>query len=264
MNEDTSPTFDFDAVFEVDDYLYFYSESLTDERTETEVAAIVTLAELKPGMTILDLACGFGRHTNRLAQMGYTMTGVDLMPGFLDLARKDAAARGVTVDYRQGDMRQLDFEAAFERVFLLFTAFGYFDDEDNLRVLQNCARALKPGGLLIFDVQNRDTALVGFRPSFVTEKEGNLMIDRMTFDPLTGKMTNRRIVIRDGTRKDKPFIIRLYNPTEIHDWLERAGLEVDRLCGGWDGAPLSSESRRMVVVARKRVNAESQSRKGSV
>lgn len=251
MSENISPPFDFEAVFDVDDYLYFYADSLTDERSQAEVNALVSLAELTPPMKILDLACGFGRHTNRLAALGYTMTGIDLFPGFLDLARREAAARGVQVDYRQGDMRQLAFEAVFERVFLLFTAFGYYEDEENLRVLQNCARALQPGGLLVFDGHNRDTLLNGFRPTYVTEKDGNLMIDRQSFDTLTGKLYNQRILLRNGVRKDKPFFVRLYNPTEICQWLERAGLEVYRLCADWDGRPISAEARRMVVVARK-------------
>ncbi|RPI33021.1 MAG: class I SAM-dependent methyltransferase, partial [Chloroflexota bacterium] len=128
MSSPVSPSFEFDfeAVFEVDDYMYFYSESLTPERTDAEVAALLPLLELDAPMNILDLACGFGRHANRLAALGHRVTGVDLTPGFLEIARKDAQARGVEVDYRQGDMRRIDFENEFDRVLLLFTAFGYF------------------------------------------------------------------------------------------------------------------------------------------
>ncbi|HSB67602.1 MAG TPA: hypothetical protein VLD65_13575, partial [Anaerolineales bacterium] len=67
--------FDFAAVFDVDDYLYFYGEMLTDERTDTEVRALVGMLELDNPKRILDLACGFGRHSNRLAALGHTITG---------------------------------------------------------------------------------------------------------------------------------------------------------------------------------------------
>jgi hypothetical protein len=77
------------------------------------------------------------------------------------------------------------------------------------------------------------------------------MIDRNTFDSATGRLYNRRIIIRDGVRKDKPFFVRIYNPTEIRDVLDRAGLEVYKMYGGWDGQPISTDSHRMVVVARK-------------
>jgi len=248
---DTKPVFDYDAVFDVDDYLYFYGDMLTDERTEAEVTALVQILELTVPMTILDLACGFGRHANRLAALGHQVTGIDLMPGFLEIARRNAAEKGVQVIYQQGDMRQLSFIEMFDQVMMLFTAFGYFEDEDNLLVLKNVARALKPGGSLVFDIPNRDVILNGFLPYIVTEKDQNLMIDRNTFDSATGRLYNRRIIIRDDVRKDKPFFVRIYNPTEISDVLDRAGLGVYKMYGGWDGQQISTDSRRMVVVARK-------------
>jgi SAM-dependent methyltransferase len=243
--------FDFEAVFEVDDYMYFYGEQLTEERTEAEVAALVRLLELDSPKKILDLACGFGRHTNRLAELGHTMTGVDFTPGFLEIARRDAIQRKVEVQYHQGDMRTLPFEDDFDRIMLLFSAFGYFSDEENLTVMINMEKALKPRGLLIFDTLNRDVFLKELRPFFVLEKEGNLMIDRTSFDNLQGRLYNKRIVFRDGIRKDKPFFTRLYNPQEIKALLTQAGLELQHLYGGMDGSEFSSGSHRMVVIARK-------------
>ena len=246
-----TPEFDFTAVFNVDDYLYFYSEGLTEERTAAEVAALVNYLELTQPMQILDLACGFGRHANRLAALGHQLTGVDITPGFLEIARCSALQQGLEVAYLEGDMRCLDFVEAFDRVMILFTAFGYFSDDENLLVLKQAARALRPGGKLVFDIQNRDTFLKGFLPAYVTEKEGNLMIDRCSFDTSTGRMYNRRIVIRDGVRKDKPFFVRLYNPTEITGLLTGAGLQVDHIYAGWDGQPLSADSKRLIIIAKK-------------
>jgi SAM-dependent methyltransferase len=243
--------FDPGPVFDVDDYLYFYRESLTDERTEAEVRALVDLLELDRPMNILDLACGFGRHTNRLAALGHAMTGIDLTPGFLEIARQDAKQRGVDVLYCQGDMRDMAYAEEFDRVMLLFTAFGYFSDEGNLQVLVNVRKALKPGGLLVFDTPNRDAFLKVMRPYTVVEKEGNLMIDRISFDSLQGRIYNQRIVFRDGVRKDKPYFTRLYNPNELRLLLSQAGLELYHLYAGWDAQEYTAESRRMVVIALK-------------
>jgi SAM-dependent methyltransferase len=243
--------FDVEAVFDVDDYLYFYSESLTDERTDVEVRALVRLLELDAPMKILDLACGFGRHTNRLAALGHRMTGVDITPGFLEIARQDALNRKVNVQYMLGDMRHITFKSKFDCVVLLFTAFGYFSDEENYQVLVNVRKALKPGGLFVFDTHNRDGFLKGLQPSFVTDKEGNMMIDRISFDSIQGRFYNKRVVFRNGIRKDKPFFVRLYNPNEIQALINQAGLEVEQIYGGWDAKPLSSETRQMVIVARR-------------
>jgi len=249
--DDQSEEFNIEAVFEVEDYMYFYSQDLTDERTDMETNALVSLLGLDEPMTILDLACGFGRHTNRLAALGHRMTGVDLSPGFLEIARVDAERRGVDVRYLQGDMRSIEFDSEFDYVLLLFTAFGYFNDEENLRVLVNASKSLTPGGCLLFDIPNRDTFQKTVRPVYVHEKGGNLMIDRITFDGVNGRSYNRRIVIRDGLRKDKPFSIRLYNPTEIRALVNQAGLELEHFYGGWDAQDLTPESGRLVVIARK-------------
>ena len=243
--------FDVEAVFDVDDYLYFYSESLTDERTDVEVSALVRLLELDTPMKILDLACGFGRHTNRLAALGHCMTGVDLTPGFLEIARQDAIQRKVDVQYLSGDMRYITFEKEFDRVMLIFTAFGYFTDEENLQVLANTSKSLRTGGLLIFDTLNRDALLKEMRPFFVVEKEGNMMIDRLSFDSIQGRFYNKRVVFRDGVRKDKPFFVRLYNPNEIKTLINQAGMELYHIYGGWDAKEFSSDSYRMIVIARK-------------
>ena len=253
FSEKITKTLEFDcsAVFDVDDYLYFYSEALTDERTEKEVSALVRLLVLDQPKKILDLACGFGRHTNRLAKMGHKMTGVDITPGFLEIARQDAVRKGVNVHYQQDDMRSITFDNEFDCVMILFTAFGYFSDEENLKVLTNTRNALSPGGFLIFDTNHRDTFLKRMQPFFVVEKEGNLMIDRMSFDSLHGRLYNRRVVIRDGIRKDKPHFVRLYNPNEIQALITRAGLVVEHIYGGWEAQELSQESNRMVVIARK-------------
>lgn len=250
-DEPVSPSpFDLEAVFEVDDYLYFYEDDLTDERSEAEVALLVKLLGLESPLKILDLACGFGRHANRLARLGHTVTGVDWMPGFLDLARQQAAALGVQVDYRQGDMRRIDFVEEFDRVLLFFTSFGYFDDEENARVLQNIARALKPGGLLGIDLPNRDVIALDPPQDSVIDKAGDLMINRLSFDPATARFHNRRIVVRQGVRKDKPFSIRMYSPAEIRDLLGSAGLEAAQFFDG-EGQPLASDARRMIVIAQK-------------
>jgi SAM-dependent methyltransferase len=253
MDEEQSqqPEFDFEAVFQVDDYMIYYRDLLTDEVTDRQAAALVEMLRLDRPLRILDLACGYGRHANRLASLGHQVAGIDFTEGFLELARQDAQARGVQVEYRQGDMRQLDYHQEFDRVLSLFTSFGYFSDEENLDVLQRVHRALRPKGLFLLDIPNRDAFLFNYRSDLVTEKDGSLMIDRNSFDTRSGRSYDRRVLIRDGVRKDKPFFTRLYNPTEISILVRQANLEVRQMFGDWDSNPVSLESRRMILIAEK-------------
>lgn len=238
-------------MFSVDDYLYFYGDYLTPQRSDAETAELVRLLEIRPPMRVLDLACGFGRIANRLALLGCQVTGIEFLPGFLEIARSEASLNDLRVDYLQGDMRSIDYSARFDRIIMMFNSFGYFPDEENLLVLQKAARALKPGGLLGFDIASRDGVLNDFHPHYVTEKEDNLLINRFSFDVMTGRLRNDRIVIRDGVRKDRPFSIRLYAVTEMRELLARAGLALVEVYAEWDGSPLEMNSPSMVVIARK-------------
>lgn len=243
--------FDFKAVFEPNDYLYFYQDGLTEERTQKEIDLLVRELKLGKPMTILDLACGHGRHANRLAALGHNVTGVDITKGFLKIAKRDAKAKGVKVKYIHHDMRKIKFKNEFDRVILMFTAFGYFKDKENFKVLKNIARALKPAGLFCFDIPNRDGFVKGLLPFIVTEKGKDLLIDRHTFDKATNRLYDKRIVIRNGVRKDMDFFIRFYNRKEMSGLLKKVGFKSVRFFGDWDSNPLTKDSRRMIIVAKK-------------
>ena len=144
-----------------EDYLYFYEELLTPERTAAEVELIWKLLELEPGLELLDLACGHGRIANPLAERGVRVTGLDATPYFLELARKDAAERGVEVEYVEGDMRSLPWTERFDRVLCWFTSFGYFGDDENRQVLAEAYRALRPGGLFAVEIEQPPAAAPG-------------------------------------------------------------------------------------------------------
>lgn len=78
MSQETpSEAFDVEGTFEPSDYRYFYDPVLTEERSEREVGQIWQLLRMQPGMTVLDVACGYGRIANRLAARGCLVSGLD-------------------------------------------------------------------------------------------------------------------------------------------------------------------------------------------
>ena len=240
---------DREQVFD-DDYLYFYGPFLTDERSDREAELVWRLLELEDGIEVLDLACGHGRIANRLGARGARVTGLDATPMFLELARADAAERGVAVEYVEGDMRELPWESRFDRVLCWFTSFGYFDDAGNRQVLREAWRALKPGGALLIENNNVAQLLPRALPWIVTERDGDFMIDSWKFDPVSGRGLSERIVVREGRVRRFDFAVRMFIAAELGDWLRNAGFERVEFYGG-DGEPLTAESRRMITIARR-------------
>jgi cyclopropane fatty-acyl-phospholipid synthase-like methyltransferase len=122
--------FDIEGTFG-DDYLYFYSPMLDEERSRADADRIVKLLGLEPGEQVLDIPCGHGRISNLLAAGGTQVTGVDAVDDFIARARRDAEQQEVEVEYVVGEMEQIPVEGPFDAVVCWFTSFGYFDGSGN-------------------------------------------------------------------------------------------------------------------------------------
>jgi SAM-dependent methyltransferase len=256
--------FDAAAMYD-EDYLYFFAAPRglsefavhgpvvpgPDLPGEAAAELAWRLLDLRAGMSVLDLACGHGKLANGLAARGCQVTGLDSSAVFLDRARADAAAAGVSVDYVAGDMRQLPpWTGRFDRVINWSTAFGYFDDTANRTVLDGIARVLRPGGRLAMDLDNLTTFLASFSPSRVVaaREDGDMLVDRCHLDAQTGRFEAERTVIRNGRARRMNFVKRLFGFPELRDWLLAAGFAT---VSGYreDAQPLTADHQRMVIVA---------------
>jgi SAM-dependent methyltransferase len=243
--------FDFEQVFDAEEYLYFYDETLRQEDTRAQVDFLERELALAPGAKVLDLGCGHGRHANELARRGCEVLGVDVVRGFLDLARAEAEREGLAARYALGDVRALGLEAAFDHAVCLFDAFGFLDDEGNEAFLRSAFAALVPGGALLLDVRSRDWIVRSILPVTVLDKGDDLMIDRHSFDVPTGRIVDRRTYVRGGRARTVTFSIRLYTLSELASLLRATGFAVERTWGGWDGGPITLAKNRMLLLARK-------------
>lgn len=240
--------FDVSAVFD-DDYLYFF-EDLLEQRADAEAGLIWSLAGLQPGDRVLDLACGHGRIANRLAERGARVVGLDATAAFLERARRDAARRGVDVEYVHGDMRSLPWSAEFDAVVNWFTAFGYFDDASNRDVLAAIHTVLHPGGRLLLELNHWPGLLRVFLPVSVQRRGDDAVFDEHRFDAGSGRVHARRTVVRDGRVRVFEFSTRMFAFPELRDWLAAAGFAAVEAFDG-AGDPLALDSRRMVVRAQR-------------
>lgn len=117
-------------------------------------------------------------------------------------------------------------------------------------VLSEAYRALKPGGKLLLDLNNRERVLKNYRHSTIVERDGNYVLDRMHYDMLTGRNITERITVRDGQIRHMRFFVRFFPYPELATWLRQAGFQQIHAYDQ-DGQPLDLESRRMIVVADK-------------
>jgi SAM-dependent methyltransferase len=169
-----------------DVYAGVYDSLYQDKDYEAECDLLETIFrrfEQAPTQSLLDLGCGTGNHSLRLAQRGYTVTGVDRSPEMLAEARQKCAdaptADCLKVTFVEGDVRNFRTEQTFDAVLLMFAVLGYqVENADVLAALQTARHALKHGGLLVLDVWYGPAVLVmrpGDRVKIIPTEAGKIL-----------------------------------------------------------------------------------------
>jgi SAM-dependent methyltransferase len=237
-----------------DDYLRA-CERMTEAQLSSEVDFIEDRLSIERGGTVLDLACGTGRHAIELARRGYEVVGFDLSLPMLARAGEEAQDRDAKLNFVQGDMREMTFEEQFDGVYCWNTSFGYFEEDKNALVIDRIHRSLKTGGLLLLDVINRDF-LVRQSPSLAWfEGDGCVCMDEMTVDFITSRMkVKRTMLLDDGRSREIEYSMRVYSLHELGRILHEHRFKVCEVSGriGTPGVFFGNESPRIVILAEKR------------
>lgn len=240
-------------------------------RAKPEIDLLVRKAKLKPGMRVLDLACGTGRHSLELARRGYVVTGLDFATPFLAEAHLRARKARLLnrVQFVHADMRRLGGTFApgtFDAVLSLFNSFGYFDDRrDDRRVLRAVAQVLKPGGRFVLNTLNLPGVMhrLSSIPRMMNqdgffhwhEQDGEFFLDRASWNPRKRRTEAAWVVIDPRRRKVEryAFAQHAYSPAAYRRMLRPLGLRIESLWSMLGGRPFTPTSWHQTFVARKRM-----------
>jgi SAM-dependent methyltransferase len=236
-------------------YLVLYEEAFHAGASAAEIDFIERAIALDPGSRVLDLGCGYGRHAIPLALRGYQVTGLDLSAVQIDAARRLAAELGAEVQWLRRDLRDLSGLGPFDACLCLYTVFGYFTDEDNARALAQVHAVLRPGGVLLLDVDNPLGLLPRLPEQRWHETARGVRREVHEYEPMTGRLVSRRSLIQGaGLRLDLPeSSVRLYLPHELAALLRSTGFEVEQLHGGVSGAPYHWKLSTMQSFVARRI-----------
>jgi SAM-dependent methyltransferase len=221
-----------------------YLRNAFTKGTEQEVAFLVDALALEPGMRVLDVGCGPGRHSLALSERGMVVTGVDLSPDFVDLARAAAADRGLGAEFLVQDVRGLAFDAEFDAVLCLCQGgFGLLGGEDDAAVVARIARAAHPGGAV---------AVTAFSSYFALrwQEPGE------DFDPATG-LVHEVTTLRNeaGEERAADLWTTCFTARELRLLAEASGLEVVGVHGVAPGrygvTPVTLHDPELLLLARR-------------
>ncbi len=135
--------------------------------TESEVDFFSQLINIQDNNSLLDVACGQGRHVIELARRGnYRLSGLDRSRYLIQRAKNISKKNGLTINFKEGDARKLPYPTdSFDFVTILGNSFGYFESsEDDFKILKEIFRILKPQGKLLMDVADGNYLKDNFTP----------------------------------------------------------------------------------------------------
>jgi len=209
--------------------------------------------------SILDLACGTGTVSRLLAPRGYSMTGVDLSAGMLDVARRRAEEAGLPIVFHRQDAAELDLGAArFDTVVCLFDSLNYILEPERLRsAFARVFAHLRPGGTFIFDVNTEYALAEGmFNQSCMRLSEPLRYRWRSRYDAETRLCTVRMDFSYDpGTGVRESFLEvhrqRAYGKDELAQWLREASFGSVTIYDAYTTDPPKKRSDRLFYFAVK-------------
>ena len=225
-------------------YYHILYKDRGDEEAETFMKNLVSFLKLDPGASILDLACGKGRHSVFLNKLGFDVTGVDLSENSIAYAREFANEK---LHFHVNCMCH-PMKEKFDAVFNLFTSIGYFEDEeDNFETIVSIKKELKEGGFGVIDFMNVKKVVENLVPAEVKTVKG---IDfRITRTVRNGYIIKN---IRFEDEGEEHFYIEKVKALTVEDFQEyfrRAGITLLDTFGSYDLQEYDEEqSDRLILV----------------
>lgn len=216
------------------------------------------------GSPLLDLACGTGRMSIHMAQQGYAVTGVDIVPEMIGHARKKAAERGVSIEWLVADARSFELGRQFPFIFMLMNAFQFLPTRtDHEAMLARVQEHLQPGGCFLFETRNPNAQnlLRVMHPNgqqYATPDGGQLLKhETQHYDAMTQIQhytSTLKFVAADGGERTKTLRVglRYVYPQEMEALLHYNGFKIRTVYGDWQQAPLTAQSPAMVYVCERR------------
>ena len=225
-------------------YYHILYKNRNDEEAQAFMDNITHYLNMPENGTILDLACGKGRHSIYLNKLGYNVTGVDLSENSIAIAKESS---NETLQFKTHDMRE-PMNETYDAVFNLFTSFGYFDShEDNIKTLKAIKESINEYGFGVIDFFNADFII----ENLVAEETKE--IDGITFH-IKRAVENKKIIkeIRFEDKGESFFFTEKVSAFTLADFeamMEEAGIYLLEIFGDYKLRKFyKSQSERLILL----------------
>ena len=231
------------------------------EQTQSQVDFLWEILQLDGKERVLDLACGFGRHSVELASRGCKVVGVDITPEYVEEARKQAKEKGLNAEFICADLRDLRYRDEFDVVLNLADgAIGYLEDDyENLKIFDLISSALKLGGKHVMDVCNGGYASRHFPSRHWVFGQHSLSLADFEWDERRSLMFYGGLEFKYGEIFTRPEEIhsnptRLYNLQELSEIFQKRGMVIRKAFADFEPTVPASDNTFQIQVFSQKTN----------
>jgi SAM-dependent methyltransferase len=183
------------------------------------------------------------------------VTGIDISRGLIKTAKRFAKEKGLKIAYEVRHGKDLRYQEEFDCVIIAFNSFSLFSPEDAPVVLQGIHKALKKGGRIFMDLDNKPfNCRYGASYRDWCTWSGGIILQEVYFHQDISVEVNRDLSLNTESDQVEEFIIfkRIYSKDDIFDLFSKCGFRIDKIYGGWDLSPLDENSPKMILVGAKK------------
>lgn len=225
-------------------YYHILYKNRNEEEAQVFMDNVTHYLNMPENGTILDLACGKGRHSIYLNKLGYNVTGVDLSENSIAIANESS---NESLRFKTHDMREPTNET-YDAVFNLFTSFGYFDTyEDNIKTLKAIKDSINEYGFGVIDFFNADFII----ENLVAEETKE--IDGITFN-IKRFVENKKIIkeIRFSDNGESFYFtekVSAFTLSDFESMMEEAGIYLLEIFGDYKLKKFyKTQSERLIMI----------------
>ncbi|WP_298368964.1 class I SAM-dependent methyltransferase [uncultured Lutibacter sp.] len=225
-----------------------YYHILYKHRDDTEaqefIQNLVSFLKIEKKDTLLDLACGKGRHSIYLNKLGYNVVGADLSKNSINFAKQ---FENNSLRFVEHDMRN-KLTQNYDVILNLFTSFGFFeDDNEDIKVLKNIKKGLNKYGMAVIDFMNSKKVISNLVPEETQLIDGiNFHITRYIKNGFIVKEINFEANNKHHTYYEK---VKMLNLAKINSYLNSVGFKIKHTFGNYKLEQFNEEtSDRLILV----------------
>lgn len=229
-----------------------WGKAVTPEWNKKEVDFIVSELKIKPGQTILDIPCGFGRHSVELAKRGFHVTGVDISPTFIKGLTKQIKKGKLSVRVIEANVLTLKLTQKFHGIICMGNCFGHFDFDKMKLFIEKVSSCLHKGAKFII---NSGMIAESILPNFTKHRMFTINDIKMSilnvYNVDDSSVTSHIVYTKNSMKEEHSFKHYVFTMEEVSRLLKMYGLDIIHNYNSTSKEEYSFGDEQIYMVAEK-------------